>query len=110
MKNLMNMAKRALAIILITGSLLFTASSAFACEEYYYNGPVVIADDGNSYIHSSCSDSVESRIGGIRKGEVLEYAGETKHFNPKNTPFPWYKVWYQGRIAWVSGKYTTLYW
>ena len=86
----------------LSGYASYTPSYSSSYSSY---GSYVVGTSGDSNVRSGPGLGYSS-IGGLSEGESAPYLGET---SVDERGVAWYNISYNGRSAWVSSRYTTLY-
>lgn len=87
----------------LNGSFSYSAP-AYNGGSYTY-GSYVVGTSGDSNVRTGPGLGYSS-IGGLSQGESAPYLGDT---SVDERGVAWYNISYNGRSAWVSSRYTTLY-
>lgn len=87
----------------LNGSYSYSAPSFSGSYTTY--GSYVVGTSGDSNVRTGPGLGYSS-IGGLSQGESAPYLGDT---SIDERGVAWYNISYNGRSAWVSSRYTTLY-
>lgn len=86
-------------IALLIVSLLVSSVAAFA------SSGIILADSGDTYVRTGPGLGYTT-VGVLYRGQALRYTG---YYSVDYRGVVWYEIcWYSG-VAWVSSRYTSLY-